>query len=109
MDAAARLLIHLPGGSGRRLGAALQRLWMRAIPVAPLPELQIHDLHGRRQLALAEIGPLVDIALTPGVYHVTVERSGCQRRYTVTLVQGRAVDLHLDAAVAPAAPRLDPL
>lgn len=98
------------------MGAALRCLWARAAsdapppPPAPAPpELQIHDLRGHRRLALAEIGPLVDIALPPGTYHVTVERAGRQRRYTVTLVQGRASDLHLESAAAPMAPRLNQL
>lgn len=104
MDAAARLLIHAPDVRCWGMGAALQCLWARVGRDAPPPELQIHDLRGRRQLVLSEIGSLVDIALPPGTYHVTVDRVGRRRRYTVTLVRGGASDLHLESA-APMAPR----
>jgi hypothetical protein len=60
--------------------------------------LKIHDLQGRCVLALDEAGPLTDIALAPGTYHVWAQQGPSRRRYTITLEPGASFDLHLHPA-----------
>jgi hypothetical protein len=97
---AARLLIHATDGAGHwSLESLLRRLrahW-RAVPAdeRAARRLEIHDLRGRRMLALDDAGPLVEVALPPGTYHVTARRGPVQRGYTVALEQGVSFDLHL--------------
>jgi hypothetical protein len=49
-------------------------------------------------LALDDAGPLVEVALCPGTYHVSAQRGRLRRGYTVTLQQGASFDLYLRLA-----------
>jgi len=97
VDAAAvsRLRIHAAAGDGWSVEALLQRLRGRMHDRRAVLALEIDELHGHRVLALDDAGPLVDVALAPGTYHVNTAFAGRRRRYTVTLAPGAAFDLHL--------------
>ncbi len=100
--AAVHLRIHTADDAGRqgwRFGALLQRVRARFLAPprhgrTPLA-LEIHDLQGHSVLALDLAGPLVDVALPPGVYRVTAQRGATRRSYTVALGQDSPFDLHL--------------
>lgn len=107
--AAARLLIHTEGpasAAAKEPWSALQWLlaWapasLRQDPRAPL-RLQIDDLQNHPFLALDDAGPLVDVVLPAGTYHVAVQRGDVRRGYTMTLAQGASVDLYLRLAPDP--------
>lgn len=100
---AARLVIHVEddvGTRGRHARPPLQRL--RALYAdgpwheerAPL-SLRIDDLRGHRVLAIDDAGPLIDVPLAAGTYHVTVHLGNVRRSYTMTLEQGTTFDLYL--------------
>jgi len=104
-SATARLLIHAAGdvrAEQRTFDSLMQRLRLRdtggprsgRLPLG----LKIHDLHGLRVLALDDAGPLVDVALPPGTYHVTAQQGAVRRAYTITLEQGASFDLYLRLA-----------
>jgi hypothetical protein len=98
----ARLLIHAgeaAGGTGWSVESLIRRVRARCLDEtrneqAPLG-LEIHDLQGNRVLTLDTAGPLVDVALPPGTYHVTTQLGDVRRKYTVALEQGASFDLHL--------------
>lgn len=99
--AASRLLIHAAGADGRKgwsIDSFLQRLRARVMDGArsdrPFLALEIRDLEGHRLLALDDAGPLVDVALPPGTYHVTTAFGAARRSYTVALAQGTSFDLY---------------
>jgi hypothetical protein len=100
--AASRLLIHAEydlGESDRHHESRLQRL--RAIQTrgpwndkrAPL-NLQIDDLQGHRVHAVDDAGPLIDVFLPAGTYHVSVHLGKVRRSYTLTLEPGTSFDLY---------------
>ena len=100
--AASRLLIHAaepPRMQGWSVASLLRRLRSRVFErhraAAPPLALEIHDLHGRRVLALADARPEVDVTLAPGTYHVSTQRGGARRSYTITLERGGSFELHL--------------
>ena len=104
--AAARLLIHADDDArdrGKPTESTLQRL--RALYAegpwhdeqAPL-NLQIDDLQGRRVLCVEDAGPLVDVPLPAGTYHVNVCLGKVRRCYTMKLEPGTSFDLHLRLA-----------
>ena len=99
--AAAHLLIHAACDDGRdgwRVDSLVQRMRARVLDGRsdpPMLALQIHDLQGRRVLALDDACPLMDVTLSPGTYHVTTDLAGTRRRYTVALEAGASVDLYL--------------
>jgi hypothetical protein len=106
---AARLLIHAEDDVGerdRRLASPLRRL--RALYAdgpwhderAPLG-LQVDDLQGHQVLEIDDAGPLVDVPLPAGTYHVNVHLGKVRRGYTMTLEQGTAFDLYLRLAPDP--------
>lgn len=101
--ASARLLIHARDDHppGRHADSPLQRLralyphgGTRQGRHEPL-RLLIDTLDGDTVLAIDDAGPLVDVALPAGTYHVTAHLGETQRGYTMTLGQGMAFDLHL--------------
>jgi hypothetical protein len=105
--AASRLLIHAMGKNRRAhrsLDAFIERLRARVIDgrrnVQTLLGLEIRDLEGHRVLALPDAGPLVDVTLPPGTYHVSTARGDTRRRYTVALEPGAFVELYLNPAGA---------
>jgi len=57
--------------------------------------LQIHDLQDQKMLSIDAAGPLVEVTLQPGTYHVSTRLSGVKRGYTITLESGATFDLHL--------------
>ena len=107
--AAARLLIHTEGpvaAAAKEPWSPLQWLlaWaptnLRQDPHAPL-RLQIDDLQNHPFLTLDDAGPLVDVVLPAGTYHVAVQRGDVRRGYTMTLAQGASVELYLRLAPDP--------
>ena len=99
--ASARLVIHAAGGSG-----PLQRLRLRVgklfLPLRPAPtRLQIDDLHGGQVYFTDAAGPLTDVPLPAGTYHVSVRSGDVRRRYTVALESGATVELYLHPAADP--------
>jgi hypothetical protein len=104
----ARLLIHAcdppaPAGCGafaRALRRLAGRAWRGRARRAPLLRMvQVDDLLGRAFFASdssrVAVELPIDLPLPAGTYHVTVDGSGQQRRYTVTLEQGATFHLHL--------------
>jgi hypothetical protein len=100
--ASARLLIHAPDddiGPGWSMDALIQRLRVlrrlrthaQSLPIS----LAIRDLEGHRVLSLDEAGTLVDVALSPGIYHVSAEQGVARLSYTVALAPGTTFDLYL--------------
>ena len=100
---AAHLLIHAEtdvGERDRHFESPMRRL--RALYAdgpwhderAPLG-LQVDDLQGHRVLDIDDAGPLTDIPLPAGTYHVNVHLGKVRRSYTMTLEQGASFDLHL--------------
>lgn len=61
--------------------------------------LDIRDAHGLRVFSLDDAGPLVDVPLPAGTYHVAVHVAQIERGYTMTLVQGSLVNLYLGIAL----------
>ena len=98
-----RLLIHAEDAAdldGIRFGSWQRRL--RALGWHGLPRderaelsVQIDDLQGNPVLAIAAAGPLVEVPLPGGTYHVTARRGKLLRAYTMTIQQGASFDLHL--------------
>lgn len=100
----AKLSIHtapdsaVPTSVGRRAVPWLHHVRTLLHP-APAPvALTVHDLEGRCLLALDNAGALLELALPAGIYHVTLQSSAAQRRYTVALAAGTTVDLNLQSA-----------
>lgn len=105
-QSAARLLIHADDAfvpRGGQFERPLQRL--RALYAdgpwqderSPL-RLHIDDLQGLRVLSIDDAGPLIEVPLPAGTYHVTVQLGNVHRAYTMTLEQGAAFDLYLRLA-----------
>lgn len=99
----ARLLIHAEDGLGERatlFDSYVQRL--RALYAhgrhpgerAPL-SVQINDLQGNSVLCINAAGPLVDVPLPAGTYHVTARLGQVRRAYTMTIESGASCDLYL--------------
>ncbi len=98
----ARLVIHSEGASGadglfestlrrlRSLHSIATRLYARS-PLA----VQIDDLQGRSVLTIAAAGPLLDVPLPAGTYHVIANLGDVRCSYTMRLEQGESLDLHL--------------
>jgi hypothetical protein len=57
--------------------------------------VRVDDLLGKPHFAADDVRSLIDVALPAGTYHVNVRLGEVQRRYTVTLEQGKTFDLHL--------------
>jgi hypothetical protein len=101
----ARLLIHAHDDhpQGRHADSPLQRLLAlypagnRSTRREPL-RLLIDTLEGETVLAVDDAGPLVDVSLPPGTYHVTAHLGDSHRGYTMRLDQGASFDLHLRLA-----------
>ncbi|MET0349035.1 MAG: hypothetical protein ABW067_04535 [Rhizobacter sp.] len=101
----ARLLIHAHDDHppGRHADSPLQRLLAlypssaRSAHREPL-RLLIDTLEGETVLAVDDAGPLVDVSLPPGTYHVTAHLGDSHRGYTMRLDQGASFDLHLRLA-----------
>jgi hypothetical protein len=64
---------------------------------APLG-LHIEDLQGHRVLTLDDAGPLIEVPLPAGTYHVSVCLGKVRRRYTLRLEHGASFDLYLRLA-----------
>lgn len=64
---------------------------------APL-SLHIDNLQGLRVHSVDDAGPLVDVPLPAGTYHVTVHFGKVRRSYTMTLEAGASFDLYLRLA-----------
>ena len=100
------MLIHAEdpvGLLGARFESALHRLRaryasgrLRGIP--PALRLQVDDLQGQRLHAIDDAGPLTDVPLPAGTYHITAVRGALRRSYTLTLEPGASVDLYLRLA-----------
>ena len=99
----ARLLIHTEddvSAGGRHFESTLRRLRESHSGDAkhdkrtPL-KLQIHNLQGIPVHSVDEVGPLIDVPLPAGTYHVTVQFGTVRRRYTMTLEPGASFDLYL--------------
>lgn len=103
--APARLLIHAHDDHppGRHADSPLQRLLAlypsgnRSNRREPL-RLLIDTLDGETVLTVDDAGPLVDVSLPPGTYHVTAHLGDAHRGYTMRLDQGESFDLHLRLA-----------
>ncbi|WP_367847357.1 hypothetical protein [Rhodoferax sp. WC2427] len=65
-----------------------------AKPEGPL-RLHIDNLQGQRVFTADDAGPLVELALPAGTYHVTAVLGTLCRGYTLTLVEGVPNDLYL--------------
>lgn len=95
------LRIHIDGAAVAPHSGLLPwlRQWLSAPLVLSQPaELHIDDLQGHPVFRAEGSTSPIELALPPGTYHVTVHGVGSgQRRYTVTLEQGRAFELHLPA------------
>ena len=61
--------------------------------------LNITDARGFQVFALDDAGPLVDVPLPAGTYHVIARMGSVRRSYTMALDQGASVNLYL--AFAP--------
>lgn len=61
--------------------------------------LDIRDARGLRVFSLDDAGPLVDVPLPAGTYHVAVYVDQIKRGYTITLDQGSLVNLYLGIAL----------
>ena len=102
--AGAHLLIHLADTATDQrwsLQALARRLRApfgapAASTAAGLLALEVHDQQGQSVLTLDLSGPLVDVALPPGIYRVTARRGKLQRSYTVALSSGSSFDLQLE-------------
>lgn len=57
--------------------------------------LAITDPQGRPVLSLGDAGPLTDVRLPPGPYHVRAELGDVARSYTIELKDGQPFDLYL--------------
>ncbi len=74
--------------------------WLRSLyapqaqPEGPL-RLHIDNLQGQRVFTADDAGPLVELALPVGTYHVTAVLGNLCRGYTLTLVEGVPNDLYL--------------
>lgn len=102
----ARLLIRARAPSAPP-PTALQRL--RALVSGPTLRnhrdalrLHIDDLEGRCLLVLDDVGPLVDVPLPAGTYHVFAGVASQQRCYTMTLEAGLPFTLVLPFAARQA-------
>ncbi len=102
----ARLLIDAGdeiGASSTRFETTLRRLrslysqGAHGNERAPLC-VQIVDLQGHRVFASTAVGPLIDISLPAGTYHVTAQLGKVRRCYTMALQIGASFHLHLRLA-----------
>jgi hypothetical protein len=102
----ARLVIHaehLASASGRPFDPPLRHTrtsdpgGARNGQRAPL-SLRIDNLKGLRVHAVDDAGPLIDVPLPPGTYHVTMQFGTVRRSYTMTLEPGASFDLYLRLA-----------
>lgn len=100
---AARLLIHArtdTGSGGNFFVSLLRRLraWSatgrRRDATEPVT-VHIEDAQGSRVFAIDDAEPLIDLALPAGTYLITAHRGEVRRGYTMTLLRGKSVDLHL--------------
>lgn len=104
LPAVARLRIHCPvevRADDWSVESFLQRLRSHDLQTGSerLPlGLEIHDLHAQQVLSIDAAGPLVEVTLQPGTYHVTTRLSGFKRGYTIALESGATFDLHLRQA-----------
>lgn len=57
--------------------------------------LDIRDAQGHLVFTRDDAGPLVDVPLPAGTYHVTAHVDQVKRGYTMTLDQGSSVNLYL--------------
>ena len=57
--------------------------------------MRIDDLHGKRMFSVDDAGPLVDVPLPAGTYHVSAQRGNARCSYTMTLEPGVSFDLRL--------------
>lgn len=99
----ARLLIHAMGstpccsesfaGALRRLRCSLLDALRRHPPLST--GVRVDDLRGQPYFAAEDVHSLIDVPLPAGTYHVNVRLGDLQRRYTVTLEQGKSFDLYL--------------
>ena len=96
-----RLVIHVQAPHRRSaFEAALHRLRARCSSAwrqragSPI-ELLIDDLQGQRLCAIHDAGPLTELPLPPGTYHVTALQCGSRRGYTMALLAGESFDLYL--------------
>lgn len=100
----ARLLIHAQDDHppGRLADSPLQRLralYPTARPAGRAPlRLSVETLAGDNVLSLDDAGPLVDVSLPAGTYHVTAHLGDAHRGYTMRLDPGTEFDLHLRLA-----------
>ena len=103
---AARLLIHpahadaagAPMRGWLTRARALLGTWTanaRGAHAEPPACVRIDDLHGRCHFSADLPSRVIDVALPAGTYHITLRLGALQRRYTVTLGEGTAVDLEL--------------
>ena len=60
--------------------------------------VQIVDLQGHCVFASEAVGPLIDISLPAGTYHVTAQLGKVRRCYTMALQIGASFHLHLRLA-----------
>jgi hypothetical protein len=89
----------MPDHSGRFAGA-LRRLRSSALDalrhrISVPTGVRVDDLRGQPHFAADNVHALIDVPLPAGTYHVNVRLGELQRRYTVTLEQGKSFDLYL--------------
>ena len=99
-----RLLIHAQDDHppGRLSDSPLQRLralYPTARPAGRAPlRLVIDTLAGDNVMSIDDAGPLVDLSLPAGTYHVTAHLGDTHRGYTMRLEPDASFDLHLRLA-----------
>ena len=105
VSAVCHLLIHAKsddGSNGWSVESLVQRIRAHVLDgprgERPPTRLEIRDLEGQRVLAIDGACTLVDVALSPGTYHVRAELTGTRRSYTVALEPGASFDLYLRLA-----------
>ncbi len=101
-----RLLIHA-GHESAANATFLTAAWRVLVALAssvrhrgPL-SLQIDDVHGCRMLAVENAGPVTEVPLQAGTYHVIACRGRIRRRYTMTLEPETSFDLYLRLTAKP--------
>jgi hypothetical protein len=99
---ASRLRIHSAGDDGLAATSVVTTLQRRVVRwlqgsrrLQTRLSLTIHDLQGRCVFSLDDAGPMVDVTLPPGTYHVCAERGSVRRRYTIALEPGASFELNL--------------
>lgn len=103
--------LHIHAGAMASAAPSRMRAWWQQVcrlassggrPGAGQLDIEIHDLCGRRVLAIVDASRTIALTLPPGTYHVGALQCGQRRQYTVALQAGSTVELRLSPAQAAA-------